>query len=209
MAPQHRKKISISLLIPFAIVALVFGGLIWKKIQDSRDVQPAPVSGESSATRKVVLFFVSDDARLVREGREMGACGETPECVKELLDELFSGPVGDLSESVPEGAAVSSVRLEGDLAVVDLTGPFAAELAAGSSAEILAVYSIVNTVCVNYPRIARVMIMVEGNRKTVLSHLDLSDPLTPDYSLERDETATGTTVPPATPAPAATKKGRP
>jgi hypothetical protein len=209
MAPLHRRKINISLLIPCAIVALVFGGLIWKKMQDSREARPVPQADQSSATRKVVLFFVSDDARLAREGREIEACSEAAECVKDLLDELFSGPVGDLHEALPEGSAVSSVRLEGDLAMVDLTGTFASELPSGSSAEMLAVYSIVNTVCVNHPGISRVWITVDGNRKTVLNHLDLSDPLPPDYSLERDGTAVTNPVPAATTAPAATKKGHP
>jgi hypothetical protein len=208
MASVRRRRISISLLIPFAIVALVFGVLIWKKMQDSRNVQPVPLAGEPAATRKVVLYFAADDAYLAREGRELEACDETAECVKDLLDELFSGPVGDLHETIPEGAAVTSVRLEGDLAVVDLTAPFVSELPSGSSAEMLAVYSVVNTVCVNYPRIARVRITVEGNQKTVLKHLDLSDPLPPDYSLEREGTSTNSAVPSTGTAPAA-KKGHP
>jgi hypothetical protein len=208
MASLRRRKISISLLIPFAIVALVFGALIWKKMQDSRDVQPVPLAGEPAATRRVVLFFAADDARLAREGRELEACGETAECVKVLLDELFSGPVGDSHETIPEGAAVNAVRLEGDLAVVDLSAPFAGELPPGSSAEMLAVYSIVNTVCVNYPGISRVKLTVEGNQKTVLRHLDLSNPLTPDFSLERDGTSTNSAEPSTGTAPAH-KKGHP
>jgi Sporulation and spore germination len=208
MAPLHRKKISISLVIPFAIVAMVFGGLIWKKMQDSREPRPVPQIDQPAAARKVVLFFVTDDARLAREGRETGACGETGECVKDLLDELISGPVGDLHAAVPEAAAVKSVHLEGDLAVVDLTAPFAAELPSGSSAEMMAVYSIVNTICINFPQIARVRITVEGNQKTILNHLDLTDPLPPDYSLEQGPTETTPAGPSTRPAPAVTK-GRP
>src|SRR5512140_3277679 len=105
MAPLRRRKISISLVIPFAIVAMVFGGLIWKKMQDSRETSPVPQVDQSAPTRRVVLFFVADDARMAREGREIEACSETAECIKGLLDELFSGPVGDLHEAIPEGAA--------------------------------------------------------------------------------------------------------
>jgi len=205
MAPLRRKKISISLVIPFAIVALVFGGLIWKKLQDSRETRPVPQTDQNAATRKVVLFFATDDARLAREARELGACTETTACVKDLLDELISGPVSDLHETVPEGTSVSSVRLEGDLATVDLTAPFAAELPSGSSAEMTAVYSIVNTVCVNFPQITRVRITVDGNQKTILSHLDLTDPLPPDYSLEQNPPETTSAAPANRPAPAATK----
>ena len=207
MAPIRRRKISISLLIPFAIIALVFGALIWKKMQASRELHPMPQVNQPAALRKGVLFFVADGTRLAREARELPACADAETCVKDLLDELFSGPVGDLDEALPEGTLLTGVRLEGDLAVVDVTKPFAAELPSGSSAEMLAVYSIVNTVCFNYPQIARVRITVEGAPAT-LHHLDLSEPLPPDYSLEREAISTNSAVPVTPPVPSA-KKGHP
>jgi hypothetical protein len=208
MAPNRRRKIHISLLIPFVIVAMVFGGLIWKKMQNSREVPPAPQINQPTVERKGVLFFVAGGTRLARESRELESCSDTAECVKNLLDELFSGPVGDLDEPLPEGSEVSAVRVEGDLAVIDVTRPFVSNLPVGSSAEMLAVYSIVNTVCVNYPQIARVRITIEGNAKAALNHLDLSDPLSPDYSLEQEPVSTKSDVPITAPS-AAAKKGHP
>ena len=167
---------------------------------------PRSVS-QPAAVRKGVLFFVADGTRLAREARELPACTDEETCVKDLLDELFSGPVGDLDEALPEEALLTGVRLEGNLAVVDVTKPFVSELPPGSSAEMLAVYSIVNTVCFNYPQITRVRITVEG-APAILNHLDLSDPLPPDYSLEREATSTNMAAPVTPPAPAA-KKGHP
>jgi len=207
MAPFRRRKISVSLLIPFAIVALVFGALIWKKMQDSREPHPVPQIDQQTSTRKGVLFFVADGTSLAREARELPSCTDTETCVKDLLDELFSGPVGDLDEALPESALLTDVRLEGNLAIVDLSRDFVSGMPVGSSAEMLAVYSIVNTVCFNYPQIVRVRITVEG-AATNLNHLDLSDPLPPDYSLEREATSTNSSVPVTPPAPAA-KKGQP
>ena len=161
MPSVKRRKINISLVIPFVIVALVFGVLIWKKMQDSQELRPVPQAGEPASPRKGVLFFVADGASLVREARELQACGGMQECLKDLLDELFSGPVGDYDEALPDSSSVKDVRIEGDLAVVDLNQAFASDLASGSSAEMLAVYSIVDTVCVNYPQITRVKITVE------------------------------------------------
>ena len=210
MAPIRRRKISISILIPFAIVALVFGVLIWKKMHDSRDLQPVPqVNEPAAATRKVVLFFVADGTRLAREAREVDACGETDECLKDLLDELLGGPVGELTEALPAAAALNSVRLEGDLAVIDMNRAFASDMPSGSSAEMMAVYSLVDTVCANYPQIARVKITVEGNENTVLQHLDLSDPLAPDFSLEQQPDQQNSAVPPDNAKTPATKKGYP
>src|SRR5512133_227874 len=200
MPSVKRRKINISLVIPFVIVALVFGVLIWKKMQDSQELRPVPQAAEPASARKGVLFFVVDGASLVREARELQACGDMQECLQDLLDELFSGPVGDYDEALPDSSSVKDVRIAGDLAVVDLNQAFASDLASGSSAEMLAVYSIVDTVCVNYPQIARVKITVEGNDKTMLRHLDLSDPLLPDYSLE---------LPAANPKIPAAQKGHP
>jgi Sporulation and spore germination len=207
MATVRRRKISISLLIPFAIVALVFGVLIWKKMQASHEPHPVPQLNQPTATRKGVLFFVADGTGLAREARELPSCTETEACVKDLLDELFSGPVGDLDEALPEGAELNSVRLEGNLAVVDVSKGFVSDMTTGSSAEMLAVYSIVDTVCFNYPQIAMVRITVEGVAAS-LNHLDLRDPLPPDYTLERQTTSTHSSVPATPPAPAA-KKGSP
>lgn len=209
MPTVKQRKISISLLIPFAIIALVFGSLIWKKMRDSREVRPVSQLSEPAAVRKGVLFFVTDGTSLVREARELEACGETQECLEDLLDELFSGPVGDFDVALPESSSVKDVRVEGDLAVVDLNQAFASDLAPGSSAEMLAVYSIVDTVCVNYPQIARVKITVEGNDKTILRHLDLSDPLLPDYSLEQQPVPLNTSMPSVNSNIPAAKKGHP
>lgn len=205
MAPIRRRKISISILIPFAIVALVFGTLIWKKMQRSHESHPLPQVNQPAATRLGVLFFVADGTRLAREARELPSCTDSETCVKVLLDELFSGPVGELDAALPEGALLNGVRLEGDLAVVDVSKGFVTDLPAGSSAEMLAVYSIINTVCFNYPKIAQVRITIEGAAAT-LKHLDLRDPLPPEYSLEREEASTNSTAPVIPPAPAAKKE---
>jgi spore germination protein GerM len=209
MAPIRRRKVSINLLIPFAIVALVFGVLIWKKMHDSREVQPVPQVNQPATTRKGVLFFVADGTRLAREARELEACGETSDCLKDLLDELISGPVGELAEALPATVALNGVRMEGDLAVIDMNQAFASEMPSGSSAEMLAVYSLVNTVCVNYPQITRVRITVEGNEKTILQHLDLSEPLPPDFSLEQQPAPLSNPVSPVNAKIPATKKGHP
>lgn len=185
MPATQKKKIGISLLIPFALLALVFGSLVWKKMRDSRELKPVPGVNEPASVRKAVLFFVAGGNRLMREARELESCSDETECVKDLLDELFSGPVGDLDLAIPENAAVNNVRLEGDLATIGLNSSFADDLPSGSSSELLAVYSIVNTVCINYPGIARVRLTLDGDRKPVLKHLDLSDPLLPDYTLEQ------------------------
>lgn len=208
MSSERRKRVNISLLIPFLVIALVFGLLIWQKYQSSREVPPMPQIQQPEGERKAVLFFVAEGSRLTREARNLESCDGTDACVKAVLDELFNGPVGDLDEALPEGAALNGVRLEGNTAVVDLNRSFADELPAGSSAEMLAVYSIVDTICVNFPQIAKVKLTIDGKGDAALEHLDLSEPLTPDYTLEQGPVSVESGKSSHTSSPT-TKKGHP
>ena len=192
MPTRHKKRIQIDILVPFVLIALVFGGLFWQKYQEARQLPDTPPGKQGqAASQKVILFFADNDSRLIREAREIETCNDRTSCLRSLLEELFVGPVGELSAVIPEWTTINKVTIEDNLATIDLGKDFADELAPGSSAEMLAVYAIVNTVCSNMPEIRLVKITLDGDAASRLRHLDLSEPLEPDYSLE----------PPATVAP--------
>jgi len=206
MPSRRRRRINISLLIPFFVMALVFGLLIWQKYLASRVVPPKPQILQPSGVRTAVLFFVSDGNRLAREAREIAPCGETTECVRSVLNELFSGPVAELDDALPEGARVNTIQITDNTVTIELNRNFADEMPSGSSAEMLAVYSIVDTICFNFPRIAKVRLTIEGVSEQRLKHLDLTEPLPPDYSLEKEAAP----LAPVDSAPAPKeKKGKP
>lgn len=185
MAAHPRKKIKISLLIPFLVFILFFTVLIWQKYRSSHEVAVTSPQQNAEGNRSVTLFFVTEGTRLARETREIEPCDDDNACLKSVLDELLNGPVGEFEETVPEGTAVTAVRIEGNQATIEFNRTFSDAMLSGSSAEMLAVYSVVNTVAVNFPQIQKVKINVEGGKGVILHHLDLSDPLLPDYSLER------------------------
>lgn len=185
MAAGHRQRIGADILIPFLLLALVFGSLFWQKYQKTDELpQQPPVTGPAGTTATVVLFFGDGATHLVREARQVASCETKTDCLRTLLEELFSGPLGDGEAVLPEWTVINSIQPQDDLAVVDLGKDFADSLAPGSLAEMLAVYAIVNTICTNLPEIQRVQITLDGNRQVHLRHLDLSGPLEPDYSLE-------------------------
>lgn len=185
MKPVKKKQTSFSIIIPFVIIALVFALLVWKKYRASLPQSEVPQVQQPAATQSATLFFVADGSRLGREAREIEPCSDKSECLRDILEELFSGPVGDLNDALPEGALLNSVLIEGDKVTVDVNSNFVSEMPAGSSAEMMAVYSIVNTVCANFPQIKAVKLNVEGEGKVVLKHLDLSDPIPADFTLEQ------------------------
>ena len=200
MALQSRKRANISLLVPFLVIALVFGVILWQKYRASREVSPVPQMQQLGGKRTAVLFFVADGTRLAREAREVGPCEDAVVCIEDVLEELVNGPVGEFDEALPEGSVINTVRIDGDLASVDLNRTFSDALPSGSSAEMLAVYSIVDTITVNFPQIARVKLTIEGNDKALLQHLDLSDPLVPDYTLEQPPRNDADAVPVSSPS---------
>lgn len=213
MTNSHKKKINISIMIPFAILALLFGLLVWKKVQDSREVTPAPPQqqAEPIALRKVVLLFVSaDGTKLVREGRELDSCAEQSQCLDSLMEELLNGSLGDLKSALPETTIVNSAVINNNRAMVDLNEAFAADLPSGSNAEMLAVYSLVNTIGINFPAVTQVQLTVAGKSDKVLRHLDLRAPLTPDFSLIQETVpAAPSEGTPALPPPTPRQKGTP
>ena len=185
MAAHSRNKITISLLIPFLVFILFFSIMFWQKYRSSHETPIVPIQQHAENNRSVTLFFATGMAQLTRETRELDPCDGDNACLKSVLDELLNGPVGEFEEAVPIGTAVDGVRIEGNQATIEFNRTFSDAMLSGSSAEMLAVYSVVNTVTANFPQIQKVKINVDGNSQVILKHLDLSEPLLPDYTLEQ------------------------
>lgn len=187
MPPGPRKKITVSILVPFLVFILFFSILIWQKYRSSHEIIATPPSHITEGRRSVILFFGEGGTQLARETRDIDSCDNNNACLKAVLDELLNGSIGEFEETVPQGSLVTDVRIEGNLATVEFNNAFSDAMLPGSSAEMMAVYSVVNTVAVNFPQIQRVKLNIAGNSACILSHLDLSEPLPPDYSLEKSK----------------------
>ncbi len=175
------------LVIAFIFCALALGVLVARRYQQSHQPPPAPVAQPLASTRIVTLFFATPDAdSLVREGREIDACGDQAECIQAVVQELQNGPVGDFELILPESAPVPTVTVLGDTAVLDLSSELVAELPGGSASELVTVYALVDTITVNFPQIRRVQLLVAGQKtQTLKGHIDIHEPLVQDLSHER------------------------
>jgi hypothetical protein len=143
------------------------------------DVPPEPVATEAPAevkrTINVKLFFedaVTYHANLARQLRVV---------VEELLRGSTSGHVAPLAG----GARVLEVFVTArGVAYVDVSKEITETPRPGTESEMMAVFSLVNSITVNFPAIKRVQILVEGRTAdTLAGHIDLSHPLTPDLTL--------------------------
>jgi hypothetical protein len=182
--PSNAKGI---LLLAFVVFAVVVGALVFRKYETATRKVEAPPQAAPAATVVVTLFFASAEGdKLVREGREVEIEDSIEASVESLVDELISGPVGSLAPTLPPNARVLGVQLKGDVVQIDFGPELAEGIPAGSSAEMVAVYSIVDTVTSNFPAIKAVQFLIGGVvPETLKGHLDLRSPLNPDFDLEQ------------------------
>ena len=104
------------------------------------------------------------------------------ERIRRVVEALLEGPESEgLFAPLPPEIEVGSVFIALDGTVfLDLATPEgAADLSWGSKHELLAVYSLVNSVLANEPNGRRVMLLWNGQqRPTFAGHVDLTRPLT-------------------------------
>jgi spore germination protein GerM len=189
----HKKPLNtrVFLLAAFLIVAIVLGSMMLQKYLARDRVSQPPAQQKPSAAVSVALFFSAQDGTaLVQETREVEeSCNaDISPCIRAVLEELATGPLGDLAPTIPQNSSFRSVRINGDMAIIDLGTGLVEGLPKGSSSEMTAVYSIVNTIAFNFPTIKRVRFLVDGNSVSTLDgHIDLSRPLEPNFGLEKQE----------------------
>ncbi len=191
--PGRKRRINTRalLLLAFLAAAVIFGSMMLHKYLARHQAPPAPVQPKPAGTVPVSLFFSSTDGTgLVRETREIeqDCNADISPCIRAILEELANGPLGDLAPTIPQNSSFRSIQIQGDTAVIDLGPTLVDGLPKGSSSEMAAIYSMVNTIAFNFPSIKRVQFLVEGqNVSTLDGHLDLGKPLEPDFHLEKTQ----------------------
>jgi spore germination protein GerM len=135
------------------------------------------------AMRTVKLFFESQDLLLAAETRNLALPESPAGALPVTVRELFKGSA---NSSVPRPFPADTIvrgafLLPDGTAFVDLGGPTLTQgWGTGSHAELMAVYSVVETVTTNFPQARRVRILVNGEpAETLAGHINLSRSLTP------------------------------
>lgn len=148
----------------------------------------AEEAGEARRSINVRLFFNSaDEPGLVIEERELAFSSDLSRQLRTVVEELVKGPKpgSALLPTLSAGTRVLDVFVTArGVAYVDLSNEATQDSAGGVSEELRSVYSVVNSVTVNFPAIRRVQILVEDRpAETLAGHVDLSRPLPPDMTL--------------------------
>jgi len=149
----------------------------------------------------VRLYFEAPDREgLLPEEREVAFSADLARQLRTVVEELAKGSTTGLLSTLPAGTRVLEVFVQArGVAWVDLSSEATSGLPGGSKAELLTVYSVVNTIVTNFPAVSRVRIIVNDQPVTSLGgHVDLSRPLPPDLTFVALPTPE---PPPAEPSP--------
>lgn len=211
------------------LVLIVVGAPRWTRLL-SRTVPDDETAGEEQTeaaedaagepasdverTINVKLFFQAlDRPGLVMEERTVPFSSDLAAQLEVVVAELVRGPRTGLGPTLPAETRVLEVFVsEKGVAYVDLSKE-AAQIAGGSAEELLSVYSVVNSLAVNFPAVKRVQILLEDRpAETLAGHVDLSRPLSADMTLlaaAEVTPATGAPPAPLSPGPPASGPASP
>lgn len=105
--------------------------------------------------------------------------------VSQVIQQLINGPEPEEgARTIPSATRLLRVYMSKDgVATLIFNSELSSRMPQGSAAELSAAYSIVNTLCVNFPSIQGVQIMIQGrDDPTLAGHVDISIPLVMDES---------------------------
>lgn len=187
----RRTALIVAAAILVSAVAIFIG---WKYGRARRGLEALPVveapekmEVTDGLTASVELFFPGPNGQLHSEEREIPVQADLVAHLKRVVEELLEGPMTEeLLPALPAEFILSWVHLnEAGVVYVDLefTGERAFP-AWGSHHEMLAVFSVVNSLFANTPEINSVVLLRNGQqRSTFAGHLDTSRPLSANSRL--------------------------
>ena len=126
---------------------------------------------------QITLYLVSRSGKTLDiEDREIALADSVQDQAKQVIRELLAGSHQGLVSALPTGVELRELFITPQgLAFVDLSQELIANHVGGTVAEELTVYSLSNTLIVNFPAVKSVQLLVEGREvPTLAGHLDLT-----------------------------------
>ncbi len=169
------KKISFIYILPLLFLLIIAISVM--VIMHSRQDRPRKTGEEVAKqepqqeslleTISVTLFFHDPQEEfLIPEKRNIYATNVLSDRAKQIIIELMRGAaIGGLS-TIPEDVTLREIYiLEDGAALVDFSREFEINADGGSSAQLMQIYSVVNSLTFNFQEIEKVAILIEGMQK--------------------------------------------
>lgn len=193
------------LILLGCLAVLVFcAGLLvgYLKNRDTTRLEPAVVNEPSPLTREVTLYFASADGQnLSAEVRKLSECQNDEDCLRDTIEALIDGPQSDLVPILGAQVVLRSVNVTDSLLTADFSQEMMTTHPGGTQSEMLTIYGLVDTLVVNFPHLRQVQFWVEGSPvQTLKGHVDLRQPINPDFGLVKEGLPTIGTITESLPA---------
>lgn len=177
-----------AMLAAGALLLLGCGGDRSSDATDRTSDEPtSPVVDLGEGEIEVSLYFPGDGWYLLAEPRAVTRWSAPLEGARAVLTELLAGPESEaLLAPLPDGVSLGELHLtdDGRLYVDLLSTEHDRPPVEGSLAELLTVYSLVDSVLLNLPEIDSVVLLWNGRQPTTFAgHVDTSLPLVADEDL--------------------------
>ena len=181
----------------FAACALIAGGFIYKFFFETIPDRPSPEPVGQKVVPEgvrlpdradIYLYFADgDNSYLIGEKRTIPFSRDPVEFGKNIIRALAKGPKENLMHTIPEGASLKSFYVGKDkIAFLDMSAALKENHPGGSKAELVTIYSIVNSLVLNIPEIDAVKILIGGREEmTLAGHVDMRRPFRADMLLVR------------------------
>jgi spore germination protein GerM len=155
---------------------------------DRKDASPSGVLTVPAQKSPVHLYFAGRNNSFLRAEQRVILHTDDPLGLAEaIVQALIKGPQRDLLKTIPAGTRLNAIYIIPDgTCYVDLSEAVSKNHPGGSKSELLTIYSLVNSLILNVPAIARVQILIDGNQApTLAGHVDLELPVKADMLLIR------------------------
>ena len=136
-------------------------------------------------SRLSLYFADAQGERLIAEERSVAEASSLEERIGQAVRELLKGPRGPLGRTIPASVELRGARMKGDgVAWLNFSPSFVSDHPGGSTAEIMTIYSIVNTVSLNFSEVKKVGILVDGKPiDSLAGHIDCREPFAADKTV--------------------------
>lgn len=182
---SRRKKDSagraVLTVIIVALLTVIIGIYLLTKYSEKIPLYLIPKKISKPEMKTVNLYFSNDEGLALKAEKREIEKGALAKEIERSINALIKGPAEKLTPTIPDGTRLLGIEIKEGVAFLNFSKEISERHPGGSSAEIQTVYSIVNTVALNFSEIKKVQLLIEGKKaKTVAGHIDISFPLGPD-----------------------------
>lgn len=168
---------------------ILFGVIVWMipgSVETEHITVPKEIkSVDEPMEKKDILLFMTDESEmgLIQRGISIDLGGSIEKRINTVLVALFN-EYQNVPGPFPQEIIVREIFMNGDEPIISIDGAFRKRFMGGGWSELLAVYSLVNTITQNFEQVKAVRILINDQEtKFFVSHVSLEKSLAPNMAI--------------------------